>query len=432
MTSDRFSAGGGRRFPILSPLPILLLSLSPFLAIITILSFHRSGVNPLISLPGHFKSLPSLSFLGLRLQSDLPIPPETKRRRRMGRSSIAICLVGGARRFEITGPSIVKNLLLEYPNADLFLHSPLDKDAFKFLLLKSAPRIAGVRIFDPSLIPATESQIRVLSPRGSPNGIQGLLQYFNLVEGCLSLISAYESRHNFTYDWIVRTRVDGYWAGPLDPFAFRRAVYVVPPGSRFGGLNDRFGVGDRASSAAALSRLSLIPRLDAAGYKNLNSESAFKAQLTISKVRAQEMPQPFCVVSDRRYGFPPGRRGVPVASMETSAPLNGAKCRPCAPTFGSECLKLDGGWSSPEWTEGGIEICNATGAWEEGWESVFDGMAGDVAAIGRRQVMAAEQIGCEEDFERLRRRTEIWDAPPATEVCRLGLSESGSTSKLGL
>lgn len=87
-------------------------------------------------------------------------------------SRIAICLVGGARRFEITGPSILRHVLEEFPDAELFLHSPLDGNAHKLSLLKDAPRIAAVRIFRPQNVPATEEEERVLTASGSPNGIQ--------------------------------------------------------------------------------------------------------------------------------------------------------------------------------------------------------------------------------------------------------------------
>lgn len=94
------------------------------------------------------------------------------RKDELDRSRMAVCLVGGARRFELSGPSIMEKILNEYPNSDLFLHSPLDQNAFKFSLLKSAPRLASVRIFEPKPMPETESQVRVLTAKNSPNGIQ--------------------------------------------------------------------------------------------------------------------------------------------------------------------------------------------------------------------------------------------------------------------
>jgi hypothetical protein len=115
------------------------------------------------------------------------------------------------------------------------------------------------------------------------------------------MIKAHQKRKKFTYDWIVRTRVDGYWNAPLHSRNFVPGKYLVPPGSTYGGLNDRFGVGDLNTSTVALSRLSLIPQLDSAGFQNLNSETSFRAQLTTRGVPYLTKRLPFCVVTDRRY-----------------------------------------------------------------------------------------------------------------------------------
>lgn len=337
-----------------------------------------------------------------------------------------MCLVGGARRFELTGPSIIENILEVYPNADLFLHSPLDKNAYKFSLLKLAPRLASVRIFEPKPLNGTESQVRVLTAAHSPNGIQGLLQYFNLVEGCLNMIEAYQKGDNFTYKWIVRTRVDGYWNAPLDPDNFIPDQYLVPPGSSFGGLNDRLGIGDLNTSIVALSRLSLIPQLDLAGFRQLNSETAFKAQLTTHHVPYLTKRLPFCIVTDRKYGFPPSRFGVPVAAMSSKGPLSGAKCRPCTAVCRGSCvndvmLSLYKGWSWTNWENGTLELCDARGGWESDWEEIFDRVAGKKLASARKKVRSLDVRRCVDDFNKMKRRAFSWEAPPPEDICRLGL-----------
>ncbi|KAH0681500.1 hypothetical protein KY284_022585 [Solanum tuberosum] len=345
----------------------------------------------------------------------------------LNRSRIAVCIVGGARRFELTGPSIIQKILKEYPNSDLYLHSPLDSNAYKFSLLKTAPRISAIKIFKPETIKETEFQVRVLSARGSPNGIQGLLQYFNLVEGCLTMIQAYQHKNNFTYDWIIRTRVDGYWNSPLSPEDFIPGAYLVPSGSSYGGLNDRFGLGDYNTSVVALSRLSLIPELDAARYHLLNSEGAFKAQLTIHRVPYISKRLPFCVVSDRSYDFPPPRFGVPVAALASPGPLSGAKCRPCTPPCTHHCVglmmnKLYRGWSWTDWANNTLQLCDAHAEWESGWQKIFDQVAGNKLAAARQRVENLKMEKCVKDFAELMKKTAYWDAPPVSQICRLGLS----------
>ncbi|KAF5185041.1 transmembrane protein [Thalictrum thalictroides] len=154
----------------------ILIFPSLFLLIFVSFSFSISSsflnippIKTLFSIPYHHK-LPPIT----PLDSNKTELNRLKKQNldELNRSKIAICLVGGARRFELTGSSILKNVLKIYPNSDLFLHSPLDKDSYKFSLLKNLSRIASIRIFKPKRLMETESQVRVLTSDNSPNGIQ--------------------------------------------------------------------------------------------------------------------------------------------------------------------------------------------------------------------------------------------------------------------
>lgn len=71
----------------------------------------------------------------------------------------------------------MKHIFNQYPNADLFLNSPLDSNSYKFSLLKSVPRIAAVRVFKAVDLPESDVAERVLTSSNSPNGIQVINSY---------------------------------------------------------------------------------------------------------------------------------------------------------------------------------------------------------------------------------------------------------------
>lgn len=236
------------------------------------------------------------------------------------------------------------------------------------------------------------------------------------------MIHDHETKHNISYDWIVRTRVDGYWNGPLPQMqTLNSSVYYIPEGSHYGGLNDRLGIGSPATSKVALSRLSLLPFLHQHGGRNLNSETAFKAQLEFSKVPYSMSKVPFCILTYRSYSWPPAYYGVPVMALSTSGALNGAKCRPCtaASTGGGAqgiLSKLGKGWGWPGSIEG-AELCDAHAGWEAQWPEIYERNVGEQLSGAAKNVTTRSLEECVRDVEELQQQWEVWDAPSATEIC---------------
>ncbi|CAI5488736.1 unnamed protein product [Closterium sp. Naga37s-1] len=373
---------------------------------------------------------------------------------------VAICLVGGARDFEATWPSILRHVISRYPPAHLFLHSPLDERASKlWALLLAAPAtppnttaassaansaagaasnstegavsIAAVRIFPSADIAETDEHRAVLTSNGSPHGIQGLLHYFRLVEGCIDLISTHQQQHNISYRWVIRTRVDGYWTAPPPLLtALHPSAYTIPFGFDWGGLNDRLGIGSWAASQVALRRLSALQDLFSAGYRALTSEKAFRAQMEVGGVVVTRKHFHFCVVTRRRSRGGDGCAAM-MFSTATYGPLNGAKCRPCSSPCAADdqaaalinAVRAAGGmYRHP--LPPGLQLCDAKQAWEGAWERQFDRdvekqRGGKTLSWQRRNIgrVAASLAHCTEQFEKLKAMSVTWESPPPVAVC---------------
>lgn len=134
---------------------------------------------------------------------------------------------------------------------------------------------------------------------------------------------------------------------------------------------------------------------------------------------------PFCIVTERRYEFPPMRFGVPVAAMSSRGPLSGAKCRPCKAACEGECVGrvmglLERGWSWTDWENGTMGLCNANGDWEMGWEKIYEDMVGAEMADVSWRIEKMNMSECCEGFNEMKSRSGIWDSPNGEDICRLG------------
>ncbi|GJP60534.1 hypothetical protein CLOP_g17777 [Closterium sp. NIES-67] len=357
--------------------------------------------------------------------------------------------------------------------------TPSDYNGQQVAAGKMAGAIKGVRVFpvtpvDASLYPGSI----ILLPWGSPNGVQGILQYFRLVEGCLPLIEHEEktNRAGQLYRWVLRTRLDGYWSAPAPPLSSfigwvetvgekgeggragggggegggvgaerkeeestgKKAVYIVPYGSNWGGVNDRFGFGRREESVVAVSRLAMLGEVNRYRQtigvtRQMNSEVTFKLQLKSWGIQVEPASLPFCVLS--RRAFPDTCSSITV-SINASVPLNGAKCQPCHPCAQGKEVEAILKATSPSaetWlgpVQSGVAFCpggkgkgtggsGSEGSWPLDWEEIYRRTVGDELAGRQRRIRrrVAEIDTCTRFLEKMKGEVSNWDAPSPLALC---------------
>ncbi|CAI5470002.1 unnamed protein product [Closterium sp. Yama58-4] len=204
--------------------------------------------------------------------------------------------------------------------------------------------------------------------------------------------------------------------------------WVVPFGSDYSGINDAFGMGSLEAARKVLSRLSSIQELVKAGLSNLSPEATLQACTESTGVHVARADWPLCTVSHQTYKH--GRQGeVLVASLQSRANLNGAKCWPCTPKYtGLEALShlafapaanriLSPSASLLNAGSNSIQLCDTSHPWELAWTDNYDAAAGTRLAGMRRAISSTNLKQCVQLMAQLQQHTANWSAPPPAAIC---------------
>ncbi|CAI5941573.1 unnamed protein product [Closterium sp. NIES-64] len=188
------------------------------------------------------------------------------------------------------------------------------------------------------------------------------MQYLQLLSSCLSVIDNYQHHHPSSppFHRLIHSRLDSYWSAPP---SFSSAFSSPVPNTTASSFDAPGAAGSAGDATAArapfllhsppflsFSRLlalspsspppsplsRLLPSFHP--HSNLSPKATLQACIESTGIHVARADWPLCTVSHQTFKH--GRQGeVLVASLQSRANLNGAKCWPCTPKYtGLEAL----------------------------------------------------------------------------------------------
>ncbi|CAI5954574.1 unnamed protein product [Closterium sp. NIES-65] len=201
-----------------------------------------------------------------------------------------------------------------------------------------------------------------LYDNATARSMQPQLQYLQLLSSCLSVIDNYQHHHPSSppFHRLIHSRLDSYWSAPP---SFSSAFSSPVPNTTASSFDAPGAAGSAGDATAArapfllhsppflsFSRLlalspsspppsplsRLLPSFHP--HSNLSPKATLQACIESTGIHVARADWPLCTVSHQTFKH--GRQGeVLVASLQSRANLNGAKCWPCTPKYtGLEAL----------------------------------------------------------------------------------------------
>lgn len=136
---------------------------------------------------------------------------------------VALCISGLPRTWKKTFPEVQKNLI-QYHNADVFIHSWFEENEKEFDELLEAYKPKRFLL---------EKNNSIHISKEYDGGVPGHTVYaafsmYKSIWSCNSIKSYYESENNFTYDWVFRIRFDYLINSHIDISKYDNNFLYVP------------------------------------------------------------------------------------------------------------------------------------------------------------------------------------------------------------